>query len=309
MANAVLDVRDPALHALVHPDAALERIAAGLAFTEGPVWRGDHLLFSDLPNNRICRWQETLAGVELTTWRHPSGGALDDPRHLPQPGSNGLTLDRHGRLIACEHGRRRVSRTEADGAIVTLAERFADRRLNSPNDVVARSDGLIFFTDPPYGLPNQADGMEQDANAVYRIGSDGQLTRVAADFERPNGLAFSPDEHTLYVADTRRLHLRAFTVTSAGDLIDGRLFADFRHSEPGGPDGLKVDRAGNIYSTGATGVWVLTPGGRLLGIIRTPERPANCAFGGPDWRTLFITARECVYRIRLETPGLPVGPG
>lgn len=307
MAAPVLDVRDPALHALVRPDAPLERIAAGLAFAEGPVWVGDGLLISDLPNNRIARWQETVRGVELTTFLYPSGADLDDPRPLPQPGSNGLTLDRQRRLLICEHGRRRVSRREPDGTIVPLADRYAGRRLNSPNDLVVRSDGLIFFSDPPYGLPNQADGREQDANAFYRIEPDGRVVRLADDFERPNGLAFSPDERTIYLADTRRLHLRAFTVTPDGDLIDGRLFADMAHAEPGGPDGLKVDRAGNVYCAGATGVWVFAPTGRLLGIIRTPERPANCAFGGPDWRTLFITARGSVYRIRLETPGIPVG--
>lgn len=307
MSAPILDVRDPALHALVRPDAPLERIAAGLAFAEGPVWLGDALLVSDLPNNRIARWQETVSGAELTTFLYPSGGDLDDPRPLPQPGSNGLTLDRERRLLICEHGRRRVSRREPDGTIVPLADRYAGRRLNSPNDLVVRSDGLIFFSDPPYGLPNQADGREQDANAFYRIEPDGRVVRLVDDFERPNGLAFSPDERTIYLADTRRLHLRAFTVTPDGDLIDGRLFADMAHAEPGGPDGLKVDQAGNIYCAGATGVWIFTPAGRLLGIIRTPERPANCAFGGTDWRTLFITARGSVYRIRLETPGIPVG--
>jgi gluconolactonase len=292
---------------LVRPDAPLERIAAGLAFTEGPVWLGDHLLFSDIPNNRIVRWHERPHGAELTTWRWPSGGDLDDQRQLPQPGSNGLTLDRQRRLLACEHGRRRVSRTEADGTIVALADRYDGKRLNSPNDVVVRSDGQVFFSDPPYGLPNQSEGGEQDANAFYRIEPDGRVVRLVDDFDRPNGLAFAPDERTIYLADSRRLHLRAFTVTSEGDLTDGRLFADMTHSEPGGPDGLKVDVQGNVYCTGATGVWVFAPTGRLLGIIRTPERPANCAFGGPDWRTLFITARECVYRIRLEVAGVPVG--
>jgi gluconolactonase len=309
MATEYVEVRDPALLELVRRDAPLERIAAGLAFTEGPVWRGDHLLFSDLPNNRICRWQATVAGVELTTWRYPSGGDLDDTRAIAQPGSNGLTLDRENRLLACEHGRRRVSRTEADGTLVVLADRYAGRRLNSPNDVIVRSDGLVFFSDPPYGLPNQQEGQEQDAHACYRIEPDGRVVRLIDDFERPNGLAFAPDERTIYLADTRRLHLRAFAVSPSGDLSDGRLFADLTDPEPGGPDGLKVDQAGNIYCTGAAGVWIFAPTGRLLGRIRTPERPANCAFGDADWRTLFITARESVYRIRLETPGIPVGAG
>ena len=304
--DAGLDVRDPALHDLAPAEARLERIAAGLGFTEGPLWRGDHLLVSDLPNNRIVRWRELPEGPEVTTFRYPSGGALDDPRPIDQPGANGLTLDPQGRLLACEHGHRRVSRTEADGTVVTVADRYAGRRLNSPNDVVVRSDGVIFFSDPPYGLPNQDTGREQPVNGVYRVTPDGEIARLLDDFERPNGLAFAPDERTLYVADTRRLHLRAFTVTPAGDLRDGRLFADMTHAEPGGPDGLKVDSRGNVYCAGATGIWVFTPEGRHLGIIRTPERPSNCAFGGPDWRTLFITARSCVYRIRLAVSGLPV---
>ncbi|HEX2032948.1 MAG TPA: SMP-30/gluconolactonase/LRE family protein [Chloroflexota bacterium] len=308
-AAPALDVRDPALRSLVSPEASVEQIAGGLGFTEGPLWLGDHLLFSDLPFNRIVRWQETPAGVELTTFRYPSGGALDDPRPLRQPGSNGLTLDQERRLVACEHGNRRVSRTEAGGQVVTLADRYDGKRLNSPNDVVVRSDGVVFFSDPPYGLPAGEEGKEQDANGVYRVEPDGRVVRLVADFDRPNGLAFSPDERTIYIADTSRRHLRAFDVTPEGDLVNGRLFADMRHPEHGGPDGMKVDTQGHIYCTGAAGVWVFTPQGHLLGIIRTPARPANCAFGGPDWQTLVITAQRSVYRIRVQVPGIPVPSG
>lgn len=308
MVGPDIEVRDPALHELVPAAARLERIAAGLGFTEGPLWRGDHLLFSDLVHNRIVRWRELPEGPELTTFRYPSGGALDDPRPLAQPGANGLALDPSGRLLACEHGHRRVSRTEVDGTVRTLVDRYEGRRLNSPNDVIARSDGMIFFSDPPYGLPEGEAGREQPVNGVYRVTPAGAVARVLDDCERPNGLALAPDERTLYIADTRRLHLRAFAVTPEGELRDGRLFAEMRHAEPGGPDGLKVDRAGNVYCAGATGIWVFTPTGAHLGIIRTPERPSNCAFGGADRRTLYITARACVYRIDLAVAGVPVPP-
>ncbi len=308
MSNAsTIEVHDASIHRLVRPDAQLECIAAGLAFTEGPIWMDDHLLFSDLPNNRICRWHDTGHGVELATWRYPSGGALDDPRPIGQPGSNGLTLDRQRRLIACEHGNRRVTRTEINGSISVLADRYEGKKLNSPNDAIVRSDGTIFFSDPPYGLPNQGDGREQDVNGFYRIDPNGRVVRIVEDFDRPNGLALSPDESTIYLADTRRRHLRAFDVSPEGDLSNGRLFLDMEHPEAGGPDGLKVDIEGNIYVTGPLGVWVASSTGTLLGIIRTPERPANCGFGETDWRTLFITAREKVYRIRVEIPGIPVG--
>lgn len=306
MAETAFDVRDPALHELVAADARLERIAAGLGFTEGPLWMGDHLLFSDLEFNRIARWRETPAGVELTTFRHPSGCAIDDPREIRHRGANGLTLDKQRRLLACEHGNRRVSRTESDGVVTTLAERYAGKRLNSPNDVIVRSDGVVFFSDPPYGLPSQGDGREQEVNAFYRVEPHGRVARLADDFDRPNGLALSPDERIVYLADTSRRHLRVFDVTPEGDFTDGRLFADMAHSEAGGPDGLKVDTRGNIYCTGAAGVWVFTPEGRHLGIIHTPERPANCAFGDVDWCSLFITAQRSVYRVRVQVPGLPI---
>lgn len=305
MSKGVLEVKDPALHQLVRSDAELEQIVAGAGFTEGPVWMGNHLLFSDLLNNRICKWEMTRAGAELTTWRYPSGADLEDQRDIHHRGSNGLTLDKHGRLLACEHGRRRVSRTDADGMVVTVADSYQGKRLNSPNDVVVRSDGMIFFSDPPYGLPNQSEGKEQDADAFYRIEPDGNVVRLVDDFVRPNGLAFSPDERTIYLADTRQFHLRAFEVTTEGDLTNGRLFADMSNPQMDGPDGLKVDSLGNIWCTGARGVWVFTDSGKLLGIVRTPQRPANCAFGGDEWKTLYITAQQCLYRIELDVAGIP----
>ena len=300
------EVHDPTFRRLVSEDQTVERIAAGFAFTEGPVWNGDHLLFSDIPNNRIVRWRQLPEGPEVATYRYPSGFPLGRPAPNHQPGSNGLTLDRQGRLLACEHGNRRVSRTEPDGSVVVLAERWEGKRLNSPNDIVVRSDGAIFFTDPPYGLYDQRVGQELPFQGVYRIDPAGSLDLLADDFERPNGLAFSPDERTLYVDDTWRRQIRAFDVTTEGRLERGRVFADLKHPDEGGPDGMKVDVEGNIYCTGPGATWVFNAAGALLGRIITPERPANCAWGEADWRTLFITARPSVYRLRVAVPGIAV---
>ncbi|MER3406440.1 MAG: gluconolactonase, partial [Chloroflexota bacterium] len=253
------------------------------------------LLFSDIPRNRIVRWRELPEGPEVTTFRYPSGN------------SNGLTLDRQGRLIACEHGNRRVSRTEPDGTVVSLAERYEGRRLNSPNDVVVRSDGGVYFTDPPYGLRNLTEGKELPFQGVYRIEPDGRLTLLVDDFERPNGLAFSPDEMVLYIDDSARRHIRAFDVRPDGTLANGRVFFDMQSPDSGSPDGMKVDVHGNVFCTGPGGTWVMTPAGRLLGRIITPEQPANLAWGGQDWSTLFITARTSVYRLRTATMGIRVG--
>lgn len=268
-----------------------ELVATGFQFTEGPVWHPDgFLLFSDIPAGRIYRW---TPGMGATVWREPSGGA------------NGLTLDREGRLIACEHGNRRVSRATladgSDGGAEGLADRFAGRRLNSPNDVVVHSGGTIYFTDPPYGI--QPEEREQPHNGVYRLAPGGEPELLAADFERPNGLAFSPDETTLYVDDSARRHVRAFDLRDDGTLANSRIIADMDHPQPGSPDGLKVDSAGHLYVTGATGVWVFEPDGISLGVIVTPERPANCAWGDADRQTLYITARTSLYRVRATLPG------
>jgi gluconolactonase len=274
-----------------------EKVAGGFQFLEGPVWHPDgFLLFSDIPASRIYQFRP---GGEPAVWREASGN------------SNGLTLDRQGRLVACEHGNRRVSRTEADGSIVTVAERFGGRRLNRPNDVVCRSDGTIFFSDPPYGATPgapmmTADEIEQPCNGVYMVRPDGAVERVAEDFERPNGLAFSPDERILYVDDSARRHVRAFDVQPDGRLTNSRVLCDMDHPQPGSPDGMKVDSEGHLFVTGATGVWVFEPDGTHLGVIVTPERPANCAWGDADRRTLYITARTSLYRVRSTVPGLPV---
>ncbi|MCC6177302.1 MAG: SMP-30/gluconolactonase/LRE family protein [Chloroflexi bacterium] len=287
-------------------DTIVERIAAGFAFTEGPVWSDGSLLFSDIPNNRVVRWRELPEGPEVTTYLHPSGWPLGQPTRVEQMGSNGLTLDRQGRLLACEHGNRRVSRHELDGGVTVLAERYDGKRLNSPNDLVCRSDGRVYFTDPPYGLVNRTEGKELPFQGVFRIDPDGSLHLVADDFDRPNGLAFAPDGRTLYVDDSGRRHIRAFDVDADGNLTNGRVFCTLEHPDEGNPDGMKVDTEGNVYCAAAGGTWVLNRDGALLGRIITPDRPANCAWGGPDWRTLYLTARPSVYRLRVAVPGVPV---
>lgn len=266
-----------------------ELLATGFEFTEGPLWLPEGaLLFSDIPADRMYRWEAASGAV---VWRSPSGN------------SNGLTLDREGRLLACEHGNRRVSRTEPDGTVVTLASHDEGRRLNSPNDIVVRSDRTIFFTDPPYGI--QPEERELPYNGVYAIRPNGELVLLADDFERPNGLAFSPDESILYVDDSHYRHVRAFDVHADGSLSHSRVVCDMDHPQPGSPDGMKIDVEGHLYVTGATGIWVFEPDGTCLGVLVTPERPANCAWGDADRRSLYVTARTSIYRFRTHVPGLP----
>jgi len=287
-----VEVFDGAIREIVPEDAALEQVATGFGFTEGPLWCGDYLLFSDIPQSRIVRLRMLSNGPEVTTFRSPSGS------------SNGLTLDRGGRLIACEHGTRRVSRTELDGSVSALAERYQGKRLNAPNDVVVRSDGSVYFTDPYFG--QELKGKELAFNGVYRVAPDGELSLLADDFELPNGLAFSPDESVLYVNDTRQGHIRAFDVSPDGGIGKGRVFIQMEGTEAGNPDGMKVDSRGNVYCTGPGGIWVMEPGGKALGCIKLPEQPANFAWGDSDWRTLYVTARPSIYRLRLAVPGIPV---
>ena len=264
-----------------------EKLAGDFQFTEGPIWQADgSLLFSDIPANRIYRWTQD-GGAQV--WREPTGN------------SNGLTLDREERLIACEHSGRRVSRTEADGTVAAIASHFNGGRLNSPNDVVVKSNGVIYFTDPPYGI--QPEEREQPVNGVYRILTDGTLELLVGDFDRPNGLAFSPNESILYIDDSPRRHVRAFDVRADGTLADSRIIADMDHPQPGSPDGMKIDEEGHLYVTGATGVWVFEPNGELLGVVTTPERPANCAWGDADRKNLYITAQTSLYRVRTKVAG------
>jgi gluconolactonase len=272
-----------------------EQIATGFQFTEGPVWHPDgYLIFSDIPASRTYTWRPDGT---VSVFREPSGFA------------NGLTLDRERHLIACEHGGRRVSRIDADGTVTTLADSYGGKRLNSPNDVVVKSDGTIYFTDPPYGLapPHgpSVQEQEQPCNGLYRITADGALELLIDDFDRPNGLAFSADESLLYVDDSPRRHVRVFDVRPDGTLANSRVLADMDHPQPGSPDGMKIDAEGHLFVTGATGVWVFEPDGTCLGVIATPERPANCAWGDADRQTLYITARTSLYRVRTTVPGLP----
>jgi len=263
----------------------VEKLAGDFQFTEGPLWVAakNELLFSDIPADRIVRFKDGTC----ETFRTPSRNA------------NGLTLDKQGRLIACEHGSRRVTRTAADGTITVLAERYEGKRLNSPNDVVVKSDGATFFTDPPFGV--RREDRELDFQGVYRIAPDGKtLTLVARDFLKPNGLAFTPDEKILYINDTDRGHIRAFDVAGDGTLSNSRIFT----ANAPGADGMKVDTEGNVYCACRTGVMVFDRTGKDLGTFAMPEQPTNCAFGGADWKTLFITARPSLYRVRITVAGV-----
>ena len=290
--NAQIEEFDNKIRQIIPEKAMLEQVATGFGFTEGPLWCGDYLLFSDIPRNRIVRLTIHSCGPEITTFRSPSGNA------------NGLTLDRSGRLIACEHSGRRVTRTEIDGSISVIAERYDGKRLNSPNDVVVRSDGSIYFTDPSFGLGIPPKWKELSFNGVYCIAPDGELVLLANDFDMPNGLAFSPDESVLYVNDTTRNHIRAFDVSDNGGISNSRVFIEMKGTEPGRPDGMKVDRPGNVYCTGPGGIWIMQPDGKCLGRVMMPEQPANFGWSDTDWKTLYITARTSIYRIRLLVPGI-----
>ncbi len=300
--DPMIEVLDTRLMRLIPDDAQIERIAGGFIFTEGPLWRGDHLVFSDIPNNRIVRWEEGPEGPSVSTFRTPSGR------------SNGLTLDKQGRLLACEHLGRRVSITQAYGTVEALVETYDGKRLNSPNDIVVRSDGIVYFTDPPYGLitsPNNPLGAdiksELGFNGLYRMLLDGTLELLADDFLRPNGLAFDPDENVLYVDDTHARHIRAFDVADDGSLSNDRVFFTYLGvADSNGPDGMKIDVEGNLWVTGPGSTWVVSSEGDALGRIRPPEHPANVAFGGADWKTLFMTADTSVYRMQVNVAGIAV---
>ena len=291
-----LDVRSPKLLDLIDADAQLEQLGTGCEFTEGPVWHaeGKFLLFSDIPANKMKKW---TAEEGITNFRVPSGK------------SNGLTYDKQGRLVTAEHANRRVSRTEADGTVVTIASHYEGKRLNSPNDVIVKSDGSIYFSDPPYGLTADygVEGEQDlDFQGVYRLSPDGQtVTLLVDDFDRPNGLCFSPDESILYINDTERMHIRVFDVQSDGTIANGRIFAE-EEGEDGVPDGMKIDVHGNIYLTGPGGIWIFDPSGEHLGVLQTPERAANLGWGGDDWSTLFITASTSLYSIQCKVSGIPV---
>lgn len=304
---------DPALDILVPGDAKMEVIGDGFAWCEGPVWvrDGGFLLFSDIPNNSIMRW-DAKSGCKL--FLKPAGYTAKDARG-GESGSNGLTLDRQGRLVLCQHGDRRVARLDSSWNdpkpnYVTLADRFEGKRLNSPNDAVVDSHGSIYFTDPPYGLEKGMDDPKKELSfqGVYRIAPDGKLTLLTKELERPNGISLSPDEKTLYVANSHdeRPIIMAFPIKADGSLGKGREFYNAKTqaaSGPGACDGLTIDKHGNLFATIPGGVAIFTPDGKQLGLLNTGDRTANCEFG-EDGSTLFINANHNLLRIRTATKGI-----
>ncbi len=297
--------KDKRLDKIIPLDAKIEVVASGFVWSEGPLWVEDYLLFSDVPQNTIFKWKE---GEGISVWMKPSGyTGLGD--YSPEPGSNGLALDRQGRVIFCEHGDRRISVLTKDGGKLTLADRYQGKRFHSPNDVTVKSNGDIYFADPPYGLPGQEKSplKEMDIYGVYRVSANGDVTLLTDEVSRPNGVAFSPDEKTLYVANTDPADavLRAFPVQPDGTLGPSKVIYDFRplvgkfkHL----PDGLKVDREGNLFVAGPGGIHVLAPDGTPLGLIFTGQATTNCAFGG-DGSELYMTADAFILRIKTLTKG------
>jgi len=294
------------LEAIVGAHPVVEKLAGEFGFTEGPVWaQPGFLLFSDLPNNAIMRWHPQEG---VSEFRKPSGCDANNATPGAHIGSNGLTLDSEGRLIICEHGNRRVTRLEKEGTLTVLADRYEGSRLNSPCDVVMKSDGGTYFSDPPYGLPGRDSdpAKELPFSGIYRL-FDGKLELLCDQLSRPNGMAFSPDERLLYVANSdprERIWMR-FDVSSAGTLSNGVVFHDARRAVAAGvPDGVKVDTEGNVYCAGPGGIWIFSVDGTHIGTIEFPELPANCCFGDQNGKMLYVTARTRLYRIRVNVEGI-----
>ncbi len=295
---------DPAFERLVPGDAHVEKVAGGFSFTEGPLWRPSGALwFSDVIGNVVRQWSPGGGVIELL---RPGGY---DGNHLPPGGfvgPNGMTSGPNGDVLLCQHGNRRIVRVGSDMRVTTLVDRFEGKKFNAPNDLVFRSDGTLFFTDPPYGLPRQDDdpAKELPFNGVFKL-RDGKLDVIITDLTRPNGIAFSPDEKTLYVSNSdekRRIWMR-YDVAPDGSVRNGRVLFDATADKAGGlPDGMKIDVHGNIWATGPSAVFVLSPDGRHLGSITPPEDPANCGWGD-DGRSLYITAETGVYRVRTSVMG------
>jgi len=299
----------PGFDRLVPRDAVIEVLAEGFRWSEGPVWDrdGGRLLFSDVPSNVVHAWSEKAG---LSTFLKPSGYTGPEGGGGREPGANGLAFDGKGRLVLCQHGDRRVSRLEG-GRFVPLVERFEGKRFNSPNDLVVGADGALYFTDPPYGLTKTFEdpGREIGWNGVYRLAPDGRVSVLVKDLKAPNGIGLSPDGRTLYVgqSDGDRPVVMAYELAQDGTVSNGRVFFDttsLRKNGPGAPDGLKVDRDGNVFTTGPGGVVVLSPRGEYLGTIVTGVPTANCGFGDDDGSTLYITANNTLCRVRTTTKGL-----
>jgi gluconolactonase len=299
---------DPRIDKLIPEDAVLEKIADGFSWVEGPVWisNGQYLLFSDIPNNSVYKGTE---GEGVSLFLRPSGYAGKTPFKGKEPSSNGLTIDSQGRLVLCEHGDRRISRLETDGIKTTLVDRYDGTRLNNPNDLVYKSNGDLYFTDPPLGLPtNFEDPMKElHFQGVYRLSNDGKLTLLAENIKAPNGIAFSLDEKTLYITDVDpdRPAWLAYDVRADGTITNGLVFFDassWKKPNYGCPDGLEVDSEGNLFAARPGGVNVFAPDGTLLGFIETGVPTSNVAWG-EDGSVLYITANTAVYRIKLNSTG------
>jgi gluconolactonase len=316
-----VDRLDAAIDAIVPANATMERVTTGFTWVEGPIWiPAGYLLFAEITSNSIRRL--TPDGT-VSIFLQPSGYKGTAPYGGKEPGSNGMTLDQSGRLTVAGHAQRDVWRLESldpKAQVTLLADSFEGKKLNSPNDLVYKSDGSLYFTDPPYGLPTQSDSdpiKELQVNGVYRIPkafaqkpgaapARDQLQLLVKDLPRPNGIAFSPDEKYLYVDNSqpKKLWMR-YRVKEDGTLTDAKVFYDATSdNRPGGPDGMKVDRQGNVYSTGPGGIWIFSPEGKALGTILVPERTANVNWGGVDRKTLYITASSSIYRVTLKVPGV-----
>lgn len=289
---ADFEIKDPVeFNKILDSAAKVERVATGMKFTEGPVWFRSgglgFLIFSDIPANELKRWTPQKS---VETFRSPSNNA------------NGNTVDREGRLVTAEHGARRISRTEKNGTVVTLVDSFEGKALNSPNDVVVTSDGAIWFTDPDYGLAGRTK--EQAGNYVYRFDERTKsIHAIIKDFDKPNGLCFSPDETKLYVADSGKpRHIRVFNVKPDGSVDAGAIFVTI---DKGGPDGIRCDKDGRVWSSSGDGAQIFAPDGHLIARILLPESAANLAFGGPDEKTLYLTARTSLYVVATKTTGAP----
>lgn len=303
--TATITSLDPRFDQLVPKDAKLEKIVDGFTWVEGPVWhkQGGYLLFSDIPANAVYQW---TSGKGVSLFLKNSGYSSATPFTGKEPGSNGLTLDVQGRLVLCRHGDRQIGRLESNGTIVPLADHYDGHKINSPNDLVFKSNGDLYFTDPPFGLPHAfADSSKAPVQGVYRLSKDGELTLLIHDIKAPNGIAFSPDEKTLYVSDVdpKRAAWLAYDVKLDGTVTNGRVLFDatrWRKDPFFGPDGFKVDREGNLFGARPGGLSVIASDGTLLGIIETGQPTSNVAWG-EDGQTLFITGGSSVYRLRLTT--------